>query len=303
MRYSCYGSLLRPRPHSFLEKRLCRLRGVWSPHHFQICDGRRWGKLTLWLWQWNAHIWCRIDANEKRHEGWLIKVDRCWQNMIEYDRIWWNMMEYDGIWWNGTGHVWPQFFNCFHAAVNSSQWLVSVAVAASGQVAVILDPSAVEPSESLGLERMERYGKIWKDMERYGKIWKDMERYGKIWKDMERYKTKLPMKICHRNLPSKSPRSNWARSEDWGLSRSQRKLALLMDLMAPSTLSRVLGSSSMSDAYMSGSRTSSNVSHSVYLHQPVFAVPGMCLQKSLQLAHKLNRAQQRKRFVTRVDSW
>jgi hypothetical protein len=42
---------------------------------------------------------------------------------------------------------------------------------------------------------------------------------------------------------------------------------------------------------------------SVYVHQPVFAVPGMCLQKSLQLAHKLNRAQQRKRFVTRVDSW
>lgn len=47
-------------------------------------------------------------------------------------------------------------------------------------------------------------------------------------KDMERYKTKLPMKICHWNLPPKSPRSNWARSEDWGLSRSRRKLPLLL---------------------------------------------------------------------------
>lgn len=39
-------------------------------------------------------------------------------------------------------------------------WSQLLFVAASGQVAVILDPSAVEPSESLGNGWWERYGKI-----------------------------------------------------------------------------------------------------------------------------------------------
>ena len=61
------------------------------------------------------------------------------------------MIEYDGMEWEMFG---PSFqLSCCHE-------LVSVLPFAASEVAVILDPSAVEPSESLGLGRRYGYGKI-----------------------------------------------------------------------------------------------------------------------------------------------
>lgn len=166
------------------------------------------------------------------------------------------LTEYDRIWWNGTGHVWPQFFNCFHAAMNSSQWLVSVAVCCSFRAG----------SCDLGSKCSGTKWESW--------AW---TADGKWWKDITKLPMNLPPSLHLNHLGPTEPEvkiQGWA---DHGAS----SLCLWL-LQYPSTLSRVyqapscqscfillefsdvLGSSSMSDAYR-GSRTSSNVSHSVCL--------------------------------------